>query len=417
MQLTMYSLVFLLFFLCQELKSQVRKSVAETPGQSLKSDAIELSHETYEKPDWKTIDVDFLSSYYSQDGNNAAVTGGIGTERLTDFTQKIIVSIPTSKQLSLSVDGGYDYYSSASTDNIDPIRSDDSAADMRIHGNLGLTLSPSANHAVGLRFGGSTEYDYTSLNGGIHYNWLSNNENTSLGLALQAFIDDWKIIYPIELRGEGRLVSTDKRQSYNAALSFSQVLTKKTQISFQLEGIYMNGLLSTPFHRVYFREQDRARVEQLPSTRLKLPLGLRLHHYLSEKLIARIYYRYYWDDWGIQGHTAQLELPIKINRFFSIAPSYRYHTQSAAEYFLPYKEHSVTDNFYTSDFDLAALNSHGFGIGISFAPAGGVVGGSIPLIKGSHIQISKIELRLGHYRRSTGLTANIASIGVGIQIK
>ena len=32
------------------------------------------------------LEVDFLTSYYSQDGNNASVTGGIGTEELTDLT-------------------------------------------------------------------------------------------------------------------------------------------------------------------------------------------------------------------------------------------------------------------------------------------------------------------------------------------
>ena len=42
----------------------------------------------------KEIDANFLSGYYHQDGNNSAVTGGIGTEKLTDFSNVFIVNVP-----------------------------------------------------------------------------------------------------------------------------------------------------------------------------------------------------------------------------------------------------------------------------------------------------------------------------------
>ncbi len=34
-------------------------------------------------------EVNFISGYYHQNGNNSAVTGGIGTEKLTDFANTI----------------------------------------------------------------------------------------------------------------------------------------------------------------------------------------------------------------------------------------------------------------------------------------------------------------------------------------
>jgi hypothetical protein len=34
-------------------------------------------------------EMNFVSSYYKQDGNNSAVTGGIGTEQLSDFAKTI----------------------------------------------------------------------------------------------------------------------------------------------------------------------------------------------------------------------------------------------------------------------------------------------------------------------------------------
>src|SRR5690606_13723613 len=64
--------------------------------------------------------VDFLTSYYVQDGHNASVTGGIGDEHLTDFTPTIIVSIPLNADDVITVDAGISTYTSASSSNLNP---------------------------------------------------------------------------------------------------------------------------------------------------------------------------------------------------------------------------------------------------------------------------------------------------------
>ena len=379
------------------------------------NDTTEINLITYEKPDWKTIDIDFLSSYYKQDGNNAAVTGGLGTEYLTDFTQKIILKIPTSPKLSLNLDAGYDYYSSASTDNIDNIRASDSSSDTRIHGNAGISYKISDTKDIGFRIGGSTEYDYTSFTAGANFSVSSQNRNTMLSMSAQAFIDKWVLYFPVELRRTAQ-VPTDNRRSYNGSIGLAQVINKRMQVSLQLEATYMEGLLSTPFHRVYFAEQDMVRIENLPNSRLKIPIGLRLNNYLSEWLVARTYYRYYWDDWGIKGHTAGIELPIKINRFFSVYPHYRYHTQSAADYFAPHKEHSINGDFYTSDFDLAALKSHTYGMGLSYSPVDGLARIKLAFKKRPIFMVKSIDLKYSHFDRNTSFNADIISLGVSFSL-
>ena len=393
-------------------------------GDSLKNnkltspaDSTRTTTVSYENPNWKTVDIDFLSSYYEQDGNMSPVTGGLGTERLTDFTQKVIMRIPVSPKLKINVDGGYDYYTSASSDNIDPIRSDDSGYDVRAHANFGFSYQKNKQNTIGARIGGSTEYDYNSVQGGLTYVWESEDQNTAINAQAQAFVDRWSLIYPIELRGEGQLVPTANRQSYNVSVGISRVLDRKTQMSVMLEGVYMNGLLSTPFHRVYFQEQQRPRVEQLPNTRLKVPIGVRVNRYLNEWMILRTYYRYYWDTWGVQAHTASVELPIKPTRFLAVVPFYRYHTQTAADYYLPYKEHTVASTFYTSDTDLADLNSHAFGVGLSYQPAKGIANVNLALpSKEIPFKLKSIDLKYSHYRRSTGLNANIISLGFGFSL-
>ncbi len=417
MQLIFLSLAFFLLVVVNDVKAQIQKNYLSDSSDKLKSGhRIELDSTIYpiikkQKP----IEIDILSSYYSQDGNNSPVTGGIGTEQLTDFTSKLILKLPINEKLSVNADAGFDYYTSASTDNIDFEVSSDSQSDTRIHGNVGVSYDWNDRQTLGARIGGSSEYDYISISGGLDYSLLSKDKNTTVGLSLQAFIDQWDIIYPQELRNQNTL-PTDKRQSYNASLSISRVLNKKMQMSFQLEAIYMNGLLSTPFHRVYFQDQDKAGLEILPSTRLKIPLGVRFNYHIHEKIIARLYYRYYWDDWGVNAHTTSVELPIKFNRFLSVYPFYRFHKQTASDYFKPYREHVASEEFRTSDFDLAALHSHSYGFGVRWSPVNGIARMKLPFKKRNLFMVKSVDLKYSHYDRSTGLKANIISIGISFKL-
>ncbi len=342
------------------------------------------------------------------------MTGGIGTEYLTDFTQKISISFPTSNRLRWNVDAAYDYYSSASTDNIDNIRSSDSSSDLRAQLNVGLQYVLSDNRDLGFHLGTSNEYDYTSVHAGMNYSIRSQDGNTNLDIRGQAFYDIWTFFFPKELRRKVSL-PTDKRQSYNVAASLTQVINKKMQVSLMSEATYMTGLLSTPFHRVYFVEKQTPDIERLPEKRLKVPLGLRLNAYLSERLILRTYYRYYWDSWGMKAHTASVELPIKINRFFALCPHYRYHTQSAVDYFNPYKESSISDQYYTSDFDLASLNSHSYGLGIIYGKSDGLARWKIPIVN-KKLLVETVDIKYSRYHRSTGLNAEIISLGIKFSI-
>ncbi|MEO1011721.1 MAG: hypothetical protein AAFX53_10480, partial [Bacteroidota bacterium] len=61
---------------------------------------------TYTPRVLEAAEIDLLFSYYGQDGNNAAVTGGEGTEELTDATSGILVRIPMNEDDVLTVDAG-----------------------------------------------------------------------------------------------------------------------------------------------------------------------------------------------------------------------------------------------------------------------------------------------------------------------
>ena len=163
---------------------------------------------------------------------------------------------------------------------------------------------------------------------------------------------------------------------------------------------YQNGFLSLPFNRIYFSDAS-SDVEKLPSSRLKIPVGLRANYFLGDRYILRTFYRYYQDDWGMQAHTANVEATIKLTPFISISPFYRFHKQTAIDFFAPYGQHVKTEEFYSSDFDLSQLESNSGGMGFRAVSPDGILGIT---------RLNTIEIRFDHYNRSTGLVSNIISL-------
>lgn len=367
----------------------------------------------YKSRKLKIDEINLVSAYYTQDGNNSAVTGGIGTEKLNDFGNtlelRLIKTDAKDRIHNYSIEMGIDHYSSASSDKIDPSTvSSASYSDTRFYPTISYSLNnQTKNFIVGGALSYSSEFDYKSKGVGLNFAKLSKDKNTELALKLQAYFDTWTVIYPIELRPPGGREFSGRgsnnhspRDSYSGSLSFSRVVNRRFQFALLLDGVYQKGLLATDYQRVYFLDNTE-RIEKLPDKRVKLPIGIRASYFMGDRIILRGFYRYYTDDWGIHAHTASLEVPIKINPFLSVSPFYRYYSQTSSDYFSPYKTHLPTDVFYTSDYDLSAFNSQFFGAGIRWSPEKGVLGVQ---------HWTMIEIRYGHYTRNTGLQSNIITL-------
>lgn len=368
----------------------------------------------YQSRKLKMEEINLVSSYYHQDGNNSAVTGGIGTEKLTDFANVIDIKfIKYDKRFrkhSLTLEGGVDTYTSASSDRIDSkANSSASSRDIRVYPSVAWTVeNETKGTTFGLNASSSTEFDYQSYGLGMTFAKKSKDNNRELTLKAQAFLDQVKMVTPLELRtGGGRRGDDDdyavtSRNSFSGSLSLSQIITKRLQVLFIMELVKQQGMLGLPFHRVYFTDNS-LKAELLPSSRMKIPLGFRANYFAGDKIIIRSFYRYYHDDWGLNSHTIDLEAAVKITPFLSVTPFYRYYNQTAIHYFAPYKEHAVTDQFFTSNYDLSKFNSSFFGAGFRITPPNGVLG-----IR----HLNMLELRYGHYNRSNGLNSNILSLNL-----
>lgn len=358
----------------------------------------------YQSRRLKFDEVNLVSSYYRQDGNNAAVTGGIGSEKLTDFATTLDLRVSNidrkNRQNSYVFEIGIDTYTSASSDKVDPATiSSASAGDKRIYPSLAWMRNNDAKGiSIGANVSVSTEYDYLSIGGGVNVFKDSKDRSRQLGLRLQTYQDQVTMIYPIELRS-GRVGGTQQRSTYSSTISLSQIINRRLQMLFLLDIAFQNGFLSLPFNRVYFNDKS-VDIEKLPAQRFKFPASVRVNYFLGDVFVFRGFYRYYQDDWGLRSNTAELETVIKITPFVSISPFYRYYTQSAADYFAPYETHNKGESFYTSDYDLSKFDSHFIGAGFRFVSPKGVLGIS---------KFNAVEIRYGHYNRQTGLVSNIVS--------
>lgn len=418
------------------------------------SQEIEVAKDTivtFKKRVLESTEVDFMLSYYNQDGIHSSVSGGIGSEKLTDIASNIVVAIPMNDDDVLTIDAGISAYTSASSSNINPYdsknptpwQSSSGASEQDALVSLVANYSHSSddrNFIWNADVAFSNEYDYTSIGFGGGISKLFNDKNSEVSVKVNAYLDQWRPIYPGELRNGNfssyntlfspNFVAWDStaRNSYSASISFSQVLTKKTQFSVFFDLVQQDGKLSSPYHRIYFADKPdyyfgnpsfipnyenssnegvyrlADAIEKLPSSRFKLPIGLRWNYYINETFVVRTYYRYYTDNWDITAHTASVEVPIKLTDKFTVSPMYRYYTQTQSKYFAPFEKHLSTEEFYTSDYDLSSFNANQYGLGVSYTD----------IFTSSKIWkfgLKNIDFRFNHYDRSDGLSSNIASLG------
>ena len=378
-------------------------------------------------------EANLVTGYYNQTGDHSAVTGGIGTEKLSDVSNIIDLEFvkwnEKNNKYTWTFGLGVDHHTSASQAYVSATGAS-RAGGTRIYPSVNWEVEKSNGLILGVGVFFSNEYNYKSRSVNFEIGKISKNKNTEITFRGQAFFDEVKLLEPSELRpktvpitgvtyttasgnvinseGEshGPNIPSSPRNTYAGSLTISQVVNKNFQASLIIDEVAQTGYLGLPFHRVYFKDFDSAKIEKLPDTRFKLPIGVRLNYFIGDKVILRSYYRYYHDSWGITAHTASLEVPYKVSSFFSISPFYRYYVQTASTYFAPYQQHSVSDTYYTSNYVLSAFNAQYVGVNFKITPKRGVF--NIPLF-------NTIELRYGRYWQTTGLQAN--NIAINLKFK
>lgn len=359
-------------------------------------------------------EIEVLYSHYVQDGNHSAVTGGIGTEKLTVYSPSVYLKTTQGRNV-YTLKGGADIISSASTDNIDYVISSASKLDARTYAQVDYSRTlKNEKMVIGGGAGFSIESDYFSRAIRLGMEYLPSNRMRTFFFNLQMYFDDlrWgrlnedygrpiKLIYPSELRYK-EWFDIYNRNTYAFNSGMTQVFNRRNVIGFFLEVTYQTGLLSTPFHRVYFSDSTLV-VENLPNSRIKGAFGLKWNRFMGGRFVMKNRMNVYADDFGILGASIENESIVKISPRFSLGPHLRFYLQRGSSYFAPFMEHLPYEKFYSSDFDLSELRTFQVGFSGRYSPN---------VYWSKKFLFNSLMLRYTYFKRSDHLYAHLVTLSI-----
>lgn len=265
-----------------------------------------------------------------------------------------------------------------------------SVSDIRRAGFLQAALK-AGNHTFSPQLSYSEESDYRSIGVSLSDAIDFNEKNTTLSLGVSHSFDQ---ILPNE--GEAHWVGDQPNQPITSSLDkdstdvligLNQLLSPNDVINVSFTFGYSSGFLTDPYKRVYFDGNGVdyynpdpnplfryiVWTERRPDTKIREVLFLSYQHFF-EKLDAgaELTYRLHHDDFGITANTLSVEWHQKIGKIFIVSPIFRYHTQTAADF---YNTHFAGDpldqatmplpKYFSADYRLSALDSFTYGLAVS----------------------------------------------------
>ena len=166
-------------------------------------------------------------------------------------------------------------------------------------------------------------------------------------------------------------------------LGFNRILDKYTSLTLNLSYSWPSGYLSDPYKAVPAKEMISSDPDEVflfkenrPDRREIFILYSDISRYFeSLKLGAHMSYRYFKDDYELEGHTLEIESNKRMGDSLVWSPRYRYYRQSQALFYSPlarkYQSYMHTPNsstgpFYSADHRLSSFESHSYGLKISY---------------------------------------------------
>jgi Protein of unknown function (DUF3570) len=227
-------------------------------------------------------------------------------------------------------------------------------------------------------------------------------DNTVVNASVNQLVD-WFDRFDLEGGRHGRA----NRSTSNLNLAMAQVLSAFTIVGLSYGGTLQVGTLGNTWSSVPVSDGTRAE-ERLPRRRQRHALAVRVAQWLPWQAAFKAGYRVYLDGWGIAAHTVETNLTQRVARWLRLSANYRWHWQSQVSFFTT--SAGADDEFRTADSDLDHFVAQ---------TVGGAVLVDLPLPQwsawGTGLRDLHLDIGFERYFRSTGLTANITTCGVGFR--
>jgi len=159
------------------------------------------------------------------------------------------------------------------------------------------------------------------------------------------------------------------RRSYR--LGLSQVVTRNMLVGLFYESIADEGFLNNPYRQVRYADPNAAtgysfEAEIYPRTRSSNAAAFTTRYHLPYRAAVSGGYRFFTDSWGIVAHNFDLGYthPFKDSWLFEV--SYRFYTQSEADFFNDLFPYQGAQNFLARDKEMSTFSSHTVRFGVSY---------------------------------------------------
>ena len=214
---------------------------------------------------------------------------------------------------------------------------------------LGFTKNDIA-HTV--QAGYSTENDYDALFAAYTGQFEQDNKHTTLLWGV-SYSDDR--LSPTDALLYGRITHADKNTA-SASFGLTRVINRNAVIQSGIQVSHQNGYLSDPYKEMWIN--GYVEFDPRPGSRNAFSWSSRYRQYfVTSDGALHADYRYYNDDWGVSAHTLELSWNQPFSEHFELAPSIRYYSQSAADFYIPVIINSVQPTYWSSDYRLATYGA------------------------------------------------------------
>lgn len=268
---------------------------------------------------------------------------------------------------SVSVSGNY-YVDSISSASIDVVTTGASEyAEERDEYSVGMDFL-NEDTIMSVSFTSSAENDYKaqSINIGVAQEVFGGM--TTLSMSYGRGADE---IYRNGPDGQPDGIFFDEADRRNYRLGLSQVVTRNMLLGITYEAIADEGFLNNPYRQVRYEDPNSAtgysfESEVYPRTRSSNAIAFNTRYHLPYRAAVHGGYRFFTDSWGIDAHNFDVGYTHPVREGWVFDLSYRYYTQSAAEFYSDLFTHESAQNFLARDKELSTFNSHTIRLGASY---------------------------------------------------
>lgn len=208
--------------------------------------------------------------------------------------------------------------------------------DIRRAGSIEAAIRWARNQLTTPQVAYSVESDYESFGIALNHSMEFNQRNTTVTVGVAHNFD--------RVSGSFQTQFEDK-DTTDVLLGLNQLLGPNTHVTANLTIGHAGGYLEDPYKGVnfYFPYPGTGPIDWLtdvnspesrPDGRLREVVYLALNHFVKPMHGAiESSYRFSHDDFGILAHTFSVQWMQKLGRSVTVSPVFRYHRQSAADFY------------------------------------------------------------------------------------